>query len=220
MGLLMRRILVQQDTYCGLPHIVSDPLIRHTYIIFCNHNTTELTNASNRCIMSWRGSRLKNLWMLLDNITSALFILIPFIIIVTCTIWLFVFLKRVIKIQKQSIMLILSVGITYLISFVPYLLYVVLANILKLTPAEKYRDEVVAQVYTGVLYVNYLNTMCNPVLYYFTSASFNRYVRRYSSDWWGRLNGTQKGPIKNLDLSSDTLSRENARRSYQRETKN
>ena len=117
-------------------------------------------------------------------------------------------------------MLILSVGITYLISFVPYLLYVVLANILKLTPAEKYRDEVVAQVYTGVLYVNYLNTMCNPVLYYFTSASFNRYVRTYSSYWWGRLNGTQTGPIRNLDLSSDTLSRENARRSYQRETKN
>ena len=137
--------------------------------------------------------------MLLDNMTTVLFILLPFLIIITCTIWLYMFLRKVRVVQKQSIMLILSVGITYLLSFVPFLFYIILANILKLTPAEKYRDDVVAQVYAGVLYVNYLNTMCNPILYYFTSASFNKYIRRYSSYWWSRLPGTRTGPIKNLD---------------------
>ena len=166
---------------------------------------------STRCIVSWRGSRLKDLWMLLDNLTTVLFVLLPFLVIIICTLWLYVFLSKVRVLQRQSIMLILSVGITFLVSFVPYLLYVILANILKLTPAEKYRDHVVAQVYAGVLYVNYLNTMCNPILYYFTSASFNKYIRRFSMYWWGRLRGTQIGPLRDLNFSS-TATQDTAKR--------
>ena len=159
--------------------------------------------------MSWQGSPLKNTWIMLDNLTTILFVLLPFFVIIISTLWLYFFLRRVRVIQKQSIMLILSVGITYLLSFIPYLLYVILANALKLTSAQKYRSNVVGQLYAGALYVNYLNTTCNPILYYFTSASFNRYVRRYASYWWGRMNGTQTGPMRNLDLS---VTRDNVER--------
>ena len=168
-----------------------------------------LTVTTLRCIMTWQGSPLKKTWIMLDNLTTILFVLLPFFVIIISTVWLYFFLRKVRVIQRQSIMLILSVGITYLLSFIPYLLYVTLANALKLTSAQKYRDNVVGQLYGGALYVNYLNIMCNPILYYFTSASFNRYVRRYWRYWWGRVNGSQTGPIRNLDLS---YTRENAGR--------
>ena len=125
--------------------------------------------------------------MILDNANSLIFVLIPFLLILVSTVCMISFLQKRRSLRRQNIALILSVSILHLVSCVPYLLYVIIMNILKPSPAVKFRSSTVAQLYAAANYVNYLNTMCNCVLYYFTSASFSAYVRGYSRKWLGRV---------------------------------
>lgn len=155
-----------------------------------------------RCIVSWRGSPRAALWRLLDNLTSTLFVLVPFLVIVTSSVWLGVFLKKAKVLQAQSIRLILAVGGCYMVTFLPYLAYIIVANVLKLPPRVKYRDHLVAHVYVLALYINYLNTFINPVLYYYTSASFKRYIRKWRGYWSSRV-GAVSGNNENFQLSSN-----------------
>ena len=62
-------------------------------------------------------------------------------------------------------------------------------NILNPPREVKYRDDTVAQLWATAVYLNYLNTMSNPVLYYFTSASFKKYVRRSLRRLWSGVGG-------------------------------
>ena len=155
-----------------------------------------------RCISKWKKSSIQNLWMILDNITSILFALIPFIVILVVTILILSFLKKNSTLQKQKIALVLSVSILHLVSCVPYLLYTVLMNVLKPSAEVKYRNSTVAQLYAGANYVNYLTTMCNPVLYYFTSASFGAYIRRCSRNWMGRISRVGDVEMQNTGITS------------------
>lgn len=95
-------------------------------------------------------------------------------------------------------------GILHLISFIPFLLYVILMNVLK-PPAEvKYQDDTVAQLYATAVYLNYLNTMSNPVLYYFTSSSFKTYITEWARKWWSKVRG-QEG-VRGSALELNTVS--------------
>ena len=125
--------------------------------------------------------------MILDNVTSLLFGLIPFLLILVSTVWMISFLQKRRSLRRQNVALILSVSILHLVSCVPFLLYIIIINILKPSPAVKYRSDTVAQLYAAANYVNYRNTMCNCVLYYFTSASFSAYVRSYGRKWLSRV---------------------------------
>ena len=122
---------------------------------------------------------------MLDNLTSVLFVLIPFFIILVSSIWMLYFLKKKTSLRSRNVGLILSVSTLFLVSFMPFLIYVITVNILKPPPAMKYRNNTVAQLFAATNYVNYLNTMSNSILYYFTSASFKVYVRQTCSRWFG-----------------------------------
>ena len=146
----------------------------------------------------WNGSRHEELWKMLDSIKSVLFIFIPFLTILVTTIWILTFLKKVTNLSRQNIPLVLSVAILHLISFMPFLAYVITMNILKPSREVKYRTDTVAQLWATAVYLNYLNTMSNPVLYYFTSASFKTYVRR----WWMKVRGEEGGGSSGMELST------------------
>ena len=140
-----------------------------------------------RCISTWKGSSKQSLWMILDNMTSIVFVLIPFIVILVTTVCILSFLKKKSTLRRQNVALILSVSVLHLISCMPFLLYIVVMNSLKPSSEVKYRNSTVAQLYAAANFVNYLNTMCNPVLYYFTSASFSAYIREHSRRLLGRV---------------------------------
>ena len=157
-----------------------------------------------RCVPNWNGAPNESLWKMMDNMKSVIFILIPFIVILTTTIWMLKFLKKVDTLRPQNIPLVLSVAILHLVSFVPFLLYVVSMNILNPPPQVKYRGDKVAQLYATAVYLNYLNTMSNPVLYYFTSASFKKYVRRSLRNLWSR--DQERGSVFELNTVSSEKS--------------
>ena len=158
---------------------------------------------------NWNGAPNENLWKMLDNMKSVLFIFIPFIIILTTTIWMLKFLKKVETLRLQNIPLVLSVATLHLVSFVPFLLYVISMNILNPPREVKYRNDTVAQLWATAVYLNYLNTMSNPVLYYFTSASFKKYVRRslrrlLSGAGGGGEVGSVRGSVYELNTVSSS----------------
>ena len=156
---------------------------------------------------SWNGSPHEELWKMLDNIKSVVFVFIPCISILICTIWMLTFLEKVSTLRLQNIPLVLSVAILHLVSFMPFPLYVILMNVLRPSRDLKYRNSTVAQLYAAAVYVNYLNTMSNPVLYYFTSASFKEYIGRWRRMLWNRMRGRRDERVGSaLELRTMTRS--------------
>ena len=113
------------------------------------------------------------LWVWVDGVTLLLLIFLPFLVISVSACWLSLFLNRVRSLQKQSILLIFSVALIYMISFVPFLVYTIISRAI-----DEYYVDPMAQFFIIASYVNYLSSMCNPLLYYYTSASFKRFIRR------------------------------------------
>ena len=130
--------------------------------------------------------------------TTGVIVIIPFLMIVISTVGMLCVLKKSsYELRRQSIVLILSVSVLHIASNFPFLLYIILINTLPILKAVKYRNSSVAQLFATANYIAYLNTMCNPIMYYFTSTSFATYVRDFSRQWLNRIRftGPQQPPM-------------------------
>ena len=103
-------------------------------------------------------------WARVDLATSIIFAVIPLMIILISTFSLLFFVRSRGRLQSNNIVLILSVSIVYLVSLGPFIVY----------QTQTQREE---GFYAFSVYVYYVSTISNPFLYYWSSASFQEFVR-------------------------------------------
>ena len=108
-------------------------------------------------------------WARFDFASSIIFATVPLLIILVTTIWLLSFVRSRGRLRSGNLALVLSVSIVYLISLGPFIIYQV-ARIL--APG----------LYAFSIYVYYLSTVSNPLLYYWSSSSFKEFVRESMSE--------------------------------------
>lgn len=102
-------------------------------------------------------------WQLVDRINSVVFALIPLVVILTSTAWLLCYVKSRGILRSHNLTLILSVSIVYMVSLGPFIVY-------------QNQPHRLPELYAFSVYVNYVSTIANPFLYYWSSASFKEFV--------------------------------------------
>ena len=118
-------------------------------------------------------------WARFDFASSLIFATIPLLVILISTIWLLFFVKSRGRLCSGNLALVLSVSIVYLISLGPFIVY----QIGRLAAPG---------FYAFSIYVYYVSTVSNPLLYYLSSSSFKEFVRNMVSgvrERWRRYGG-------------------------------
>lgn len=135
---------------------------------------------------------------LISILDAIFFVLMPTIVIVVATLWLLLKIRRLHGIQRQGVITVLVVSLVFVISLAPWnvlILYWLPAALSATSddPDDEPVDELANQgdayvPYRVAIFMSYLNFAANPIIYYVTIRSFNRFVRRMMLRMLGQKN--------------------------------
>ena len=121
------------------------------------------------------------LWEVTSRINSIVYVLLPLGLIVGSTLWLLLFVGSRGVLRSQSVALILSVSIVHLLSYGPFVVYQI-------------QREPLHTFYIFAVFINYLSTFSNPLLYYWSSLSFKLYMDSLVTGITRRVSSTGRLP--------------------------
>jgi hypothetical protein len=130
----------------------------------------KFSNSSYRCDGTYHAS--SSVWWI--PVYSAVFGLLPIIVVVVTTVWLLHFVKKVRGLQKDSVITNIVVSVAYIVALFPYV--VLQGSYIALDP-EKHQTFYV-HFYRFSVFMMWINTTANPFIYYFTVLSYNNFVKR------------------------------------------
>ena len=108
----------------------------------------------------------------LDVVLAILTTMLPAAIIAATTLWLIYFARRTFGLQKQSIIVNILISTTFILAFLPYSAFIIWKGIGFSSETKTASD--LLWVASGQFH--YLLTFANPIIYYFSSASFKQFV--------------------------------------------
>ena len=108
----------------------------------------------------------------LDVVMAILTIMLPAVIITATTVWLIYFARRTVGLQKQSIIVNILVSTTFSLAFLPFSAFMIWKGI-GFSSETKTASEL---LWVASSAIHYLMTFANPIIYYFSSASFKQFV--------------------------------------------
>lgn len=126
---------------------------------------------SSRCDSS--GSlNLTSLWWV--PFYSVLLILLPVLTIVLTTIWLLWFLKRRAGLQRRGILTLVLISGVFVLSYTP--IAALLASYAIVDPTDPAHKDYYDTFYRVSTFLNCLNYIANPVIYFVSISSFKQFV--------------------------------------------
>ena len=112
-------------------------------------------------------SREDTMWEYLELINAGIFITIPLLVILVTAIWSSAFVHKVAGLNRQGLLIVLSVSFVFVMSWCPLLVY---------NFAYIFTSPSIAFYQVGVFIV-FISSASNPFLYFFTSKKFGDFVK-------------------------------------------
>lgn len=128
------------------------------------------SRSSYRCDGSYTASRTS--WWI--PLYSALFGILPIVVVVGSTVWLLYFVKKVRGLQRQSIVTNIVVSVVYIVAIFPYAVLQGSYIVLDKREYPKFYE----RLYRLSTFLLWINMISNPLVYYFTVASYKNFLRR------------------------------------------
>ncbi|KAL5253820.1 hypothetical protein ACHWQZ_G013558 [Mnemiopsis leidyi] len=142
-------------------------------VVWVTMKWVKFSNSSYRCDGTFHGS--SSVWWV--PAYSALFGLLPIIVVVVTTAWLLRFVKKVRGLQKESVVTNIAVSVVYVVALVPY---TILQCSYLFLDKETHRMFYV-HFYRFSVFMMWINTTGNHLIYYFTVVSYKNFVKKMFS---------------------------------------
>ena len=130
----------------------------------------EFSSSSFKCDGTYDASNGQ--WWL--PVYSIIFGLLPIILVVVTTVWLLHFVKKVRGLQKQSVITNIIISVVYIVAIFPYV--VLQGSYIALDPEKN--KMFYEYFYRFSVFVIWINSTANPLIYYFTILSYHNFVKR------------------------------------------
>ena len=102
----------------------------------------------------------------------AVFIFVPILITIGTTVRLMVYVQKVRGLSKESVVTLIAISLVLFVSFIPLGMTRVFSDRLNVL----FGDDLFIHYHMFVYAVQYVNSMANPFIYFFTVKSFNKFV--------------------------------------------
>ena len=130
-----------------------------------------MNSGSYRC--DYSNSHSASLWWV--PVYSILFIILPIILILVTTAWLLWYVNKERGLLRQSILTLIFISGVFVFSYTP--LAIMLICYIFIDPGDPDNAPFYDQFFKISVFINYLNYTANPVVYYRSISSFNRFVK-------------------------------------------
>ena len=121
---------------------------------------------------------------LLAPLIAMVFTLVPLLVIIVTTIWLICYVAKLRGISRQTLLTLLCVSSTSLFSFLPACLFYLVQELVGDSEKSAYWFGVLFRVSVQVVNVN---SMANPLIYFFTVQSFAGFAKMIAGKFWVRF---------------------------------
>ena len=139
-------------------------------VVWITMKWVKFSNSSYRCDGTYHAS--SSVWWV--PAYSAVFGLLPIIVVVVTTVWLLRFVKKVRGLQKESVITNIAVSVVYIVALVPYM---ILQGSYIFLHKETHRMFYV-HFYRFSVFMHWINTTGNHLIYYFTVVSYKNFVKQ------------------------------------------
>ena len=99
---------------------------------------------------------------------NVVFLFLPMLVTVVSTLWLLVYVRRKTSLRLQGVAVVVMVSVAFLASWCPFMMYTTAKNFVSTVP--------IVYMKLGIFCI-YINSACNPYLYFLSSNSFKEFVR-------------------------------------------